>query len=388
MTESIARIELDVFTIILIGWVIYRVFKDKEDRDSNINFGRTLCLIFAVAFFDIICACLEGKPGDTVRIILNIVYTIYLCSIFSMSFQWFLYSTEFTRAKKIYTHENRMSFIIPYIILIILSILSIFAEILYRIDENNNIQPGILSIFLYILPYVFIAFAAIQLLFAFCFDTETKTDLSVETVVLFITLPVLALMFNMLARSFHSMAPTLAIVMVFVYFDFQVGHVSTDGLTGLNNKRQYLHYITSAMQEPKSPLKLYLLIADVDYFKDINDKFGHAEGDKALLEIAGILKRVCASSGGSFLARYGGDEFVIVFKARFADEIEDFKKEILKAIKERNESTGVRYKLSLSIGYSKYEPGETLETFTEHADEMLYYEKEDNHKLLKPSARG
>lgn len=379
------RIELDIFSIIMTGWVIFRVNKDKESRGSNLNVIRTLFSIFSVCFFDILCAAFEGRNGTAIYFILQIVYTIYLCSIFIMAFQWFIYSTEFTRTKKLYNTENRMSFLIPLVVLIILTVLSPFAKILFEINPGTNtIEQGYLSVFLYILPYIFVAFAAVQLLIAFVYDTETKTDLSFETVVLFIAIPILALISNIIMKSFHSMAPAFSCVMIFIYFDFQVGHVSTDGLTGLNNKRQYLHYITSAMQEPQSPLKLYLLIADVDYFKDINDKFGHAEGDKALVEIAGILKKVCASSGGSFLARYGGDEFVIVFKARFADEIEDFKNDILKAIKERNEATGVRYKLSMSIGYAKYEFGETLDTFTEHADEMLYYEKEDHHKMLKP----
>ncbi len=381
-----ARIELDLFSIILMGWVIYRVYRDKEDRDSNIPFIRCLCCIFSVCFFDILCAVTEGQRGNFAYVAVQVVYVLYLCCIFNMSFQWFLYSTEFTRTKKIYNRDNRMSFIIPYVILLLLTVLSPFAEILFKVNpETNMIESGYLSVFLYILPYVFVGFSAVQLLVAFVYDTETKTDLSVETVVLFVSIPITALIINMLAKSFHSMAPAFSIIMIFVYFDFQVGHVSTDGLTGLNNKRQYLHYITSAMQEPKSPLKLYLIICDIDYFKDINDRFGHAEGDKALLEVSNILKKVCASLGGSFLARYGGDEFAIVFKARFADEIEEFKRQINLAVKERNEAPGVKYKLSLSIGYAKYEFGETLDTFTEHADEMLYYEKEDHHKMLKPA---
>lgn len=381
-----ARIELDIFSIILICWVLYRVYRNKEDRDSNIMFIRNMFGIFSVCIFDIFCVILEGRPGNGIYVLLQIAYTVYLCSIFCMSFQWFMYSTEFTRSKKFYNHENRMGFIVPFICMIILTVLSPFAEILFKIDrDTNTITSGYLSVFLYILPYVFVVFAAVQLLVAFVYDTETKTDLSPETVAFYIGIPILSLIANIIMHSFHSMAPTFCVVMIFVYFDYQVGHVSTDGLTGLNNKRQYLHYVTSAMQEPKSPLKLFLLIADVDCFKTINDRFGHAEGDKALVEIAGILKRVCSKSGGSFLARYGGDEFVIVFKARFTDEIESLKKDIVLALKERNEQPGVRYKLSMSIGYSKYEYGESLSTFTEHADEMLYYEKEDHHRQLMPT---
>ncbi len=56
---------------------------------------------------------------------------------------------------------------------------------------------------------------------------------------------------------------------------------------------------------------VYLLMMDADGFKQINDRYGHVEGDHALQVVATALKDVCSASGG-FIARYGGDEFVVL----------------------------------------------------------------------------
>ena len=58
---------------------------------------------------------------------------------------------------------------------------------------------------------------------------------------------------------------------------------------------------------------VYLLMMDADGFKQINDHHGHVEGDHALQVISTVLKDVCSASGG-FIARYGGDEFVVLQK--------------------------------------------------------------------------
>ena len=85
----------------------------------------------------------------------------------------------------------------------------------------------------------------------------------------------------------------------------------TDGLTGLTNRQQLQALLESEIlrcRRYKTPLALVML--DVDYFKSVNDTFGHQEGDEVLIGIASIIKSMCRSH--DIAARYGGEEFVLV----------------------------------------------------------------------------
>jgi diguanylate cyclase (GGDEF)-like protein len=85
-----------------------------------------------------------------------------------------------------------------------------------------------------------------------------------------------------------------------------------DELTGLYNRRYMNEELSSAMRHLHAEGgALAMILIDVDHFKQINDRFGHAEGDICLAQLARILRRMCRFPSG-FIARYGGEEFAIV----------------------------------------------------------------------------
>ncbi len=84
-----------------------------------------------------------------------------------------------------------------------------------------------------------------------------------------------------------------------------------DGLTGLANRRHFEELAAMRLLEAKSTsAALTVVIADIDYFKKINDQFSHAMGDQTLKVVASILRRACRDS--DLVARYGGEEFVLL----------------------------------------------------------------------------
>lgn len=104
------------------------------------------------------------------------------------------------------------------------------------------------------------------------------------------------------------------ISMLLLYIICQEQLISTDPLTGLNNRNRFETYMLSLFSNVDQAEDVYLLMMDADGFKQINDRYGHVEGDHALQVISAALKEVCSASGG-FIARYGGDEFVVLQKA-------------------------------------------------------------------------
>lgn len=159
-----------------------------------------------------------------------------------------------------------------------------------------------------------------------------------------------------------------------------------DDLTGLYNRRGFL---TLAQQQLKlakrSHRELLLLFVDMDDFKDINDAYGHAEGDRALKRAALILRKTFRDS--DILARLGGDEFVALIAdpgpGASAIIVHRLRTELL----ERNRSDGRPYLLSFSVGVARFDPltPPSIEELLATADSMLYEQK--RQKPREPALR-
>ncbi|MCR5669543.1 MAG: GGDEF domain-containing protein, partial [Butyrivibrio sp.] len=149
-----------------------------------------------------------------------------------------------------------------------------------------------------------------------------------------------------------------------------------DTLTGLYN-RAYLDYqLENGM---KIPGKYHGgIMIDVDYFKQINDTYGHSVGDEALIDVARII--TLAKPDKAIATRFAGDEFIILLADTSEKELESVLKSFKDELKLFNETEQRLYKLSLSMGYSIFEPGkDSVDDFLKHMDDKMYKEKEETH---------
>ncbi len=144
----------------------------------------------------------------------------------------------------------------------------------------------------------------------------------------------------------------IMISMLLLYIVCQEQLISTDPLTGLNNRNRFETYMLSLSSNADHTGDVYLLMMDADGFKQINDRYGHVEGDCALQLISTAPKDVCSASGG-FIARYGGDEFVVLQKAIAEQDI----MRLCEAINDELARTEVPYLLRMSIGYARMGDG-------------------------------
>ena len=164
--------------------------------------------------------------------------------------------------------------------------------------------------------------------------------------------------------------------MLQLYIVCQEQLISTDPLTGLNNRNRFETYMLSLFSNMDQAKDVYLLMMDADGFKQINDHHGHVEGDHALQVISTVLKDVCSASGG-FIARYGGDEFVVLQKATEEQEIID----LCAAINDELARAEVPYPLQMSIGYARVGDGvDTWQDLLRAADTELYRVKHEKKK--------
>jgi diguanylate cyclase (GGDEF)-like protein len=149
----------------------------------------------------------------------------------------------------------------------------------------------------------------------------------------------------------------------------------TDELTGLYNRRRFFvlteQCLKVAARGKKRSLRLFI---EVDTLKGINDVYGHTEGDLALKDLAGILKKTFRES--DIIGRFGGDEFVLLLES--ADE----KTEILitrlhENLKDYNAGGTQRYPLSVSVGTALFDPEHpvSIDELLVRADKSMYGQK-------------
>lgn len=157
----------------------------------------------------------------------------------------------------------------------------------------------------------------------------------------------------------------------------QKGIITIDALTQINNRYQLEKFTGElfAQYDSSKGQKIYLAICDLDKFKSINDNFGHKEGDRALVTVANAMKGACAGTS-AFIARYGGDEFIIIVKADDDSVIKEIARKVQERLAQATEE--LPYKLSASIGIAECsDQGESFESLFNKADKELYRKKEE-----------
>ena len=154
-----------------------------------------------------------------------------------------------------------------------------------------------------------------------------------------------------------------------------------DELTGLHNRRGFMILAEQQIKlANRNKATLYLLYADIDRLKKINDTLGHRVGDQALVETADVLRKTFRKS--DILARIGGDEFTVIpIEAKRTDVIMD---KLNKNLKIANSKANRTYELSISVGLAAYSPDIpiTLEDLLARAD-MLMYENKKNRQTAE-----
>ncbi len=183
--------------------------------------------------------------------------------------------------------------------------------------------------------------------------------------------------------SFIKGTPIFAIGSVcsifFVFINEMQSQVNQDALTGLNNRRRAMEYLEGNVSRISEDNPMIIFMIDGDFFKDINDQYGHSEGDRALRIIAETLRQTVMSSQ-VLTARLGGDEFLIAGLRSNVKDPETRVMELRQTLEKLRKEAGVPYPLSVSIGYAQIQDANLpIASMIHEADRALYMDKIRTH---------
>lgn len=308
---------------------------------------------------------------------------VYLVSATALAFSWFQYSQQIlsvgdegSRSKSV-TLDRKVIIIYHCICTVALLALVVTPTTgLFLINDPSlpgGFDYGPLDSIWYMLQYAPIAMTICQTFVAY--NRPDKFVYREKYLPLFVfpfSMLLFGLIQSMIGTDYTVIAAGTTLGLIYLFIVNTESGVSVDELTGLQNRRQLYKEMNRLMTTDKP---FYLLIMDADKFKSINDTYGHIEGDRALKSISETLTNVCLESKAKAY-RFGGDEFILLRQADYIteNEILDFCSNIDMKFKKFNEQENLPYVLSVSIGYTVYDP-ETImpiPSVIDKADKMLY----------------
>jgi diguanylate cyclase (GGDEF)-like protein len=142
-----------------------------------------------------------------------------------------------------------------------------------------------------------------------------------------------------------------------------------DELTGLLNRRALFERAEYLFDKLGSRQQVAVLFADLDGFKAVNDTHGHHTGDRVLVEIGGIMSRVVRSC--DLVARYGGDEFVMVLSNTDVDGGTEVARRLQQNVNEWSSQNLIDVSVSIGVGHAPMH-GTNLKAVIQHVDEAMY----------------
>jgi diguanylate cyclase (GGDEF)-like protein len=156
----------------------------------------------------------------------------------------------------------------------------------------------------------------------------------------------------------------------------------TDELTGIFNRRHIMNVLS--YQKSMADRGDYIFVicyADLDHFKQVNDRFGHNTGDIVLQKFAVLAKDVIR--GVDYIARFGGEEFLLILVKTSLSEALTVSERIRQKIRKFSfGDLSPDLHMTVSIGVAAYQPGERIEDLLDRADTALYRAKESGRNKV------
>lgn len=270
---------------------------------------------WVVLVTDIFWAFTEGQIITPAKLLNATVNGISISAVTVGCYYWFDYVVNRANYISFDSKFKQILIKVPLYLTIFLNLISIFTEWVFRIDENGHYTYGplffvqVIGTYLYLLAATLIALLKLKKTHS---KIERKEYIAYS---LYMFPPLISGIIEDVFPSAPILYMSMFFVILFVFTTIQDSQIFNDALTGLNNRKRLELYLQEKKSSISSNEPISIFMIDVDKFKNINDKYGHVEGDSALKIVANALKITSQQMGG-FVARYGGDEFCYILSGR------------------------------------------------------------------------
>jgi len=375
---AILYLEINMVSLVLIAIILVKT-RGLSKMVAQRNFVMSIIAEMVFIISDTVYVMInEGALhfGTAEGILKHLCKGTYFFSTSMMCYFWFIYfeyfrGTAFVREKKIVRAASSV-----FLAMAVLLIINIFTDILFYVDKEGVYHRGPLFILTYILPYTYVLVECIRTIRAYLDKDHTENRSTLLMLIIFPLAPGCAGIIQFFFPRMPVACGLIALATLGLYLNWTDQLISLDPLTGLNNRKHISHYYEQWKRNRSGDDVLNLLMIDANRFKSINDTYGHIEGDNALKSIAEALRSGCRGVvKRADIARYGGDEFTVMFESENSESSELLKKSITEELSRIHALSGAPFELTVSIGEATSDGSLTLKEFIDAADDMMYMEK-------------
>jgi diguanylate cyclase (GGDEF)-like protein len=364
-----------VLSSVLIVVLIFANYIRKYNTDpfQRAIFLAILVFTFIAMIADFLFFLLVGQPGRGIHTFLYADLTVYY--VFQVAaYYCILVFVDYVSFKDI-VRSKRLILIVLAIQVIHLAILfgSIPRGYYFFILDDNVFGYGSKYFIRIIISYLSIPLAVIDVFLAM----KDVRNLQPYFIIFFYLLAGIGAALDLLLNSGSLIWPCLSAALLYIYFFIIRTDSKVDSLTEIGNRYSFNEFMDKLSKKNVKSSHAVVMI-DMDHFKEINDTLGHLEGDNALRDLASIMKSCIRQS--DFLARYGGDEFILAVKAEY--NVEKIMERIQKAIDAHNGKNIRPYKIQISYGCDIFKPsgGQSIDAFLTHIDSLMYKQKAERRR--------
>ena len=362
----------NIVGFILIAFLFISRFITRSRAQSEEKIFSTMMWISMIAcLVEPLTFWVDGKPG-AFNHWFNLLGNTYL--YFANGYGSFLFCLYVDRS--LYHDKARIKRIYPKFFvfsgtLLATLFLNIFFGYYFYVDESNvyHRQPLIYVLYIYLIICVCVS---IMIVYVHRFRYGKKAFFPIF---MFLGPILVGSVLQMIFYGISLAWIGTAIGIVALYMSLQNQKIYIDLLTGLFNRMYLEHFMYSIRGENAT---YFGIMMDMNYFKEINDTYGHSAGDRALVEMAKILRN--NADKNCTLFRFAGDEFILLMKTDSESDIIRIERGINADIDSFNDRKEEPFELSISMGHGKYDrANDTEDSFFKRIDEAMYAEKERIH---------
>lgn len=377
---KILYIEISIVGIIIL--LAIRFYLRRREYAMDLDKKTFKWLIWAdilILIFDAITWTLDGMVFPHAAGLLLLSMMIYYCLVPLPSLFWLLYTDV-----KLYGDERRLRsrlilYGIPCAVSTILVLTTLKTGWIFTIGKDGLYYRGPYMVIILLLTYVYLGGALIMAI------KQKRRERNLDRIKVcnyLIFFPIPTILVSFLQIEFYGVTLIwicMAVSLLIIFLNVQSEQISKDTLTGLLNRGYldaYLNRIlTTTKGKSEQRNRYFAMIVDMDDFKQVNDNYGHVEGDKLLVAAAELIRDSCRPD--DVVTRMGGDEFFIIGQRDHQSEVEQLMEEIIINVKLYNEQSRDSYAMCMSLGFAMLNKGiKRPDQFITAADINMYKNKE------------